>query len=263
VLDELRKPFFVAALIAWFLVVLVEIGSNLLPVPDVSAAELKLAILKDLPEGEDPPSDRELQDMVRARSEKPPRPGYAITALVAFDGMVFLGLVWMGAGLVFSRRLVGRVQGVVNAIVAFLTILGGILAVVLLIALLMVMVGLFLAVPFGTLAYLAIWGFFDRGPAAATVGILLFLKLATIVLLVLAQQSFLTRKMLVVLLGLSLLLNLLVGFLHGLPPGVLVSITDVIAALVILIVAILWAIFVFIGSIVAIVKAIPPEKTSA
>ncbi|HWO22620.1 MAG TPA: hypothetical protein VNO30_27865 [Kofleriaceae bacterium] len=262
-LDRLRRPFFVAALIAWLLVVLVELGAGLLPVPDVSATELRAAILRDRPPDEPPPSDAELQGMVRARREEPPRPGYAITALVAFDGLVFLGLFWMGAALVISRRLVGRVQGIISLIVALVTIVISIVAVIVLITLLLVMVGLLLAPPFGTLAYLAIWGFFARGAAAATLGILLMLKLAAAVLLVLAQQAFLKNVRLLILLGLSLVLTVIVSFLHGFPPGILVSITDVVAALIILVVAILWAIVLLIGSIVATIKAIPPEKTRA
>jgi hypothetical protein len=261
-IDQIRKPFFWAALIAWLLVVLVELGSSFLPVPDVSVRELRESIMRDQPADRDPPDEADLQSMVRARSEQPPRPGYAITALIAFDGMAFLGLFWMGAGLVISRRLVGRVQGIVSLIVALVTIVGSIVAVFVLIALLLVMVGLLLAPPFGTLAYLAIWGFFSRGAAAATLGLLLGLKLAAGVLLMLAQQSFIKNKGLVAVLLSSLLLNVVVGFLHGLPPGILVSITDVIAALIVLVVAIIWAILVLIGSIVAVIKAIPPEPIS-
>ncbi len=260
-LDRLRRPFFLAALIAWLLVVLVEIGASFLPVPDLSVAELRAAILRDLPAGEEPPSNAELQDMIRARQDKPPRPGYAITALVAFDGLVFLGLFWMGAGLVISRGVVGRVQGIVSLIVALVTIVAGIIAFFVLLALLLVMLGLFLAPPFGTIAYLAIWGFFSRGPAAATLGILLALKVGAAVLLVLAQQDFLKRKSLLVVLGLSLLLTVLIRFLHGFPPLVVVSITDVLAALIILVVSILWAVLVLIGAILATVKALRPAST--
>jgi hypothetical protein len=255
-LDQIRRPFFWAALIAWLLVVLVEIGSSFLPVPDVSVQDLRESILRDQGPGEAPPDPGALQDMVRARREQPPRPGYAITALIAFDGLVLLGLFWMGAGTVLSRRVVARVQGIVNLIVALLALLGSIVAVFALIALLMVMLGLFLAPPFGTLAYLAIWGFFSRGAAATTLGLLLLFKIATGVLLILAQQRFLKNKGLVLVLVLSLVLTVVVSFLHGFPPGILVSITDVIAALIVLIVGIIWAILVLIGAIVSIVKAI-------
>lgn len=258
--NEINRPFFLAALIAWLLVVLVEIGSSFLPVPDLTVRDLRTTILLEKEPDQDMPSDDELGEMVKTRNEQPPRPGFAITSLVAFDALAFMGFFWMGAGLVISRRLVGRVQGITSLIVSFLTIVFGIIAAFVIFALLMVMIGLFLAVPFGTLAYLAIWGFFPRGEAAATLGILLFLKLATAVLLVLAQRDFIKNKGLLFLLGFSLLLNLLTTFLHSFPPGILVSITDALSALIILIVAIIWALLVLIGSIIATIKAIPPEK---
>jgi hypothetical protein len=261
-LDQIRRPFFLAALIAWLLVVLVEVGAGfVLPVPDVSSIDLGAAIVHDNSD-QPPPTAAELQDMVRARTEKPPRPGYAISSLAAFDLLAFLGLFWMGAGLVVSRRLVGRIQGIISLVVALLLIIAGIITVFVLFALLLVMLGLFLAAPFGTLAYLAIWGFFSRGPAAATLGIILVFKVAAAVLLVLAQQDFLKNKCFLILLGLSLLLTVMISFLHGFPPGILVSITDLIAALVILVVSIIWAVLVLIGAIIATIKAIPPEKTS-
>jgi hypothetical protein len=259
-MDEIRRPFFLLALIAWLLVVLVELGSSFLPVPDVSAAQIKAQLLRDSPD-EPPPSDADLQGMARARSDQPPRPGYAITALFAFDGLAFMGLFWMGAGLVTSRRLVGRVQAITSLIVSLIALIVGGFVAIALVTLLLVMLGLFLAPPFGTLAYLAIWGFFDTGSATATLGTLLFLKLAAAVLLVLAQQSFLKNTNLVILLTLSLLLTLLIRFLHAFPSGILVSITDVLAALIVIVVAIIWSLLVFIAAIIATTKAIPPEKT--
>jgi hypothetical protein len=259
--DKLRRPFFVAALIAWLLVVLVELGAGFfLPVPEPSVDELQATIARDLPE-EEPPSRDELQAMIDTRNAEPPRPGYAITALAAFDILALLGLWWMGAGLLLSRRLVGRLQGIVSLISALVMIVIALFALLLLFILLMVMLGLFLAPPFGTIAYLAIWGFFDRGAAAATLGLLLVIKLATGVLLLIAQQQFLQNKGLLALFGVSLLLTLLVSFLHQFPPMVLVSITDVIAALIILVFSILWSIVLLIGSVFATIKAIPPEKT--
>jgi len=47
-----------------------------------------------------------------------------------------------------------------------------------------------------------------------------------------------------------------VTFLHGMVPGILVSITDDIAAIVLAIVAIIWAIVLLVGSIPAVVKAV-------
>src|SRR5205809_670405 len=78
---------------------------------------------------------------------------------------------------------------------------------------LLVMVTLFLAVPFGTIAYLVLWGFFPVGDAAALLGLLLFLKLVFAALLILAQPRFLQNKGLVLLLVTTLLCNVILAFL--------------------------------------------------
>jgi hypothetical protein len=54
----------------------------------------------------------------------------------------------------------------------------------------------------------------------------------------------------------SLLGNVVAVFLHGLVPGILVSITDDLAGIVFAVVAIVWAIVLLIGSIPAIVRAL-------
>ena len=64
-------------------------------------------------------------------------------------------------------------------------------------ALLLLMVALFLATPFGTLAYLAVYGFFNRPGANAVLGLALALKMGAVVCLLLAQQRFLQNRGLV------------------------------------------------------------------
>jgi hypothetical protein len=54
----------------------------------------------------------------------------------------------------------------------------------------------------------------------------------------------------------SLVAGVIVSFLHGLVPTILVSITDAIAAIIVAILAALWAVFFLIGSIPSIVKTI-------
>ena len=119
-----------------------------------------------------------------------------------------------------------------------------------------IMVSLFLAVPFGTLVYLALWGFFPVGKSAAILGLVLFLKLVFGALLVLAQPRFLQNKGLVLLVGTTLLCTVVLAFLHGFVPVILVSIVDDIAALIFAIIAIIWGIILLIGSIPSIWKAI-------
>jgi hypothetical protein len=126
-----------------------------------------------------------------------------------------------------------------------------------------VLVSLFLAAPFGTLAYLAVWGFFPVGEAAVLLGLVLLLKLVWAGLLVLAQPRFLQNKGLVLLMLTTLLCTVLLEFLHRLVPGILVSITDDVGALVFAVVAIVWSLVLLIGSIPAIVKALRTTATTS
>ena len=82
---------------------------------------------------------------------------------------------------------------------AIIVILVGILVVVAAIAKLVFMVTLFLAPPFGTIAYFALFGFFPKGGALALLSTLMALKLAFCVMLFLAQQRFVQNKGLVLL----------------------------------------------------------------
>ena len=50
--------------------------------------------------------------------------------------------------------------------------------------------------------------------------------------------------------------NIVLAFLHGLVPVILVSILDDLGAVIFAIVAIIWAIILLIGSIPAVVKAV-------
>ena len=124
------------------------------------------------------------------------------------------------------------------------------------IVLLLLMIALLLSVPFGTIAYLAIYGFFDRGGASAVLGILLFLKLAFAACLVLAQQRFLQNRGLVLLVISSLVANIVLSFLHGLVPIILVSITDAIGAIIVAACGCIWWLLALIVALPAILKSI-------
>ena len=82
------------------------------------------------------------------------------------------------------------------------------------------------------------------------------LKFGFIVCLILAHQRFLQNKGLVLIVLTSLLANLIIGFLHNFVPGPLVSITDAIGAIIVGILAVIWAIVLLIFSIISIIKAI-------
>jgi hypothetical protein len=136
---------------------------------------------------------------------------------------------------------------------AIVVIVVGIVLVVVAVVELVTMVTLLFAFPFGTLAYLIIWGSFPRSGLAVVLSVLMALKLTFGGALVLAQQRFVQNKGLVALTLTSLVANLVVAFLHAMVPGVLVSVTDAIAGIVVAVVAIVWAVVLLVGAVTGIV----------
>ncbi len=76
----------------------------------------------------------------------------------------------------------------------------------------------------------------------------------------LAHQRFLENKGLVILVILSLVLNVVIAFLHDLLPGFLTSITDAVAAIIVAIVGIIWSVLLLIGAVIAVLRVIRPPQ---
>lgn len=224
---ELRLPFFVLACFCLLLALLVE----------VAAADAFVRLTAD-------------------HAGHPETPGHAINALALIDGILLYTLIWMLLSIVVPRGIEGRAQGIVTLILSFFALLGTLLLILAAFTLLMLMLSLLVAVPFGTIAYLAVWGHFARGAAAVTLSLAMVLKIAFLVLAVLAHQRFLQNKGLLILTGLSIGLTWLIAFVHAFLPIILVSIGDQLMALVICIVAAIWLLLLLIGSIIATIKAI-------
>ena len=259
-MGKLRTPLFVIAIVLSLMAVLVEGGSPwLLPAEAGVALGGVLADSQDeLPED----SDIDVGDLEKLREDQPTPPGLGIPTMAFLDGLVFFTVALMGAALLIPERVHGRVQGIVSLIVSFLVLLAVIVAILKALAKLILMVSLFLSAPFGTIAYLAIYGFFPKGAAATALGLLMTLKLAFAACLVLAHQRFLQNKGLVLILLTSLLANIIVAFLHGFVPVFLVSITDALAALIVGILAALWALVLLISSLVSIIKVLRVDRSS-
>ena len=118
------------------------------------------------------------------------------------------------------------------------------------------MVSMLFAFPFGTIAYFAIYASFARGAASAVLSGVMLLKIGFIVCLLLAQQRFAQNKGLVLMILTALLANVVIGLLHGFVPIFLVSITDAIAAVVMAVLAGVWAIVLLVGALMATVKVV-------
>ena len=259
-MEDLRKPFLIAAIALMAVVVLVEVGATAV-LGDVQAAATDVAALVP-PSGEvrDAFDDMDEGELDEALSTDRP-PGLGVPYLALVDGLLLFTMALIGGSLVWRERLHARIQGCATLVFTVLVIVGAIALILVALALLLVMIALFLAVPFGTLAYLAIYGFFNRGGAAAALGLLMALKLAAAICLVLAQQRFLQNRGLVLLILTSVVANVVVGFLHGLVPGFLVSITDAVAAIVVGVLAVIWALVFLIGAVPAVLRALRPGRS--
>lgn len=225
-LENLRKPFFIIALVVMAIVVMIEIGSPWLP-------WLAPAVNSDVD-----------------------TPGYGIQYMAFVDALLLYVSVLITLSLLVPEKVQGRIQGIVTLILSFFGCLGAIGSCLVVLIFLLIMVTLLLAPIFGTLAYFVIYGDFDRSGANATLSIIMTLKIVFVVLLLLAHQKFIENKSLVLLVLTSLLCNLILSFLINLLPIFLVSITDAIGAIVVAIIAIIWLIIFLVMAIISIVKAI-------
>ncbi|HEY1656500.1 MAG TPA: hypothetical protein VGF86_15465 [Candidatus Tumulicola sp.] len=219
---DLRKPPYVFAVIVIAIAVLLEMASNWLP-QEVNAA-------------------------VGASQ-------LGISALWLLDISLFWTLFVGALAIIVRRDILGRLQGVATLVLSIVIILVGLKILLTDFILLLIMLAL-LASFFGWLVYFPLFAHFDTAQAVQVLGLLTLFKLVALALLIVAQQRFLRQTPLLVLIGLSLLCDLLLSFLHALPPGVLVSVTDALGAIVICIVAIVYALIQAIASIVAIIRAL-------
>ena len=228
-LEKLRVPFFCAAIICLFIAFSVEIGSQFY----VGA------------------QDADLQDS----------PGLGIAYLAFLDWLLLFTILLMAAALIIPDGIHGRIQGIITFFVALFTLLGAISAIFAAIGLLMLMVSLLLAVPFGTIIYFVKFADFDVGAAAATLTFIMTFKVAFVILLILAHQRFLQNKGLVLLIATSFIGTIILGFLHGIVPSILAYITDDVGAIINAILAAIWALVFLIGSIPSVIKALRIDKS--
>lgn len=232
-MELIRKPFIVAALVLFATAFVIEAGSRLWVEATVTGVSPANA----------------------------PRPGLGIPSLAALDVLVLLSLVVLTLVVVgVPARIVGRIQGIAAVIIAFFGLLGSLILLFTTIAALMLMVGLLVATPFGTAVYIALFGSFTRSSAAVTLGAVLLMKLVGTFCLFLGSAQIFKSKLTVLLLACSIGLTFLLTFLHGFPPRALASITDAIGAIIIFIVAIVWAVIFLVSGIISVVRNLRVDR---
>jgi hypothetical protein len=264
----LRRPFLIIAVILFGLVLILEIGAaiGLDPGRDVGRGAKALGapgVNEVLQRAGVDPNDIDPAQVQATADANPEPPGLAIPNQALIDGVVLFSLILMALPLLLPERVTGRAQGIASLIVAIIVVIVGIILAIVAIAKLVLMLSLFLAPPFGTVAYLATFGFFPKGQALAVLSISMALKLAACVMLVLAHQRFVQNKGLVLLLLTSLATNVLITFLHGIVPSILVSITDAIAAIIVCVIAVIWAVVMLVFSLVSVVRVLRIARSQA
>lgn len=196
-LDTLRKPLFIVALAVLAVMFLVEMGSTLVK----SLGNAKI--------------------------------GMGIPYSPLLDGLLLFTVLLIAVGLLIPERFTGRIQGLATLVVSLVIAILSVILILAAVAAVVEMLTLLVAVPFGTIVYLILFGTFNRSGAAIALSLIMTLKLAFAALLVLAHQRFLENKGLVLLILTSLASTVAISFLQGLVPGFLVSVTDAIAAIVV------------------------------
>lgn len=247
-----KKPLIVAALVAVGMCLFAELCGGIWIVKPKGGAPPGAAIAGIPASG--PASVR--SSITGPAREQLDRPGLGIQTLALFDALLVVTWLFVAATILVPERSIAAAGAVGTGIVGLIVLVLSVVALFAAIGLVLTMIGLLFAAPFGTAVYLALWGSFPVGAAAATLGIILFCKLAFAVCLVLANPGFLKNKLLMVLLAFSFLCNLVVSLLQGFPPSVLASITDGIAAAVVAVVSLIFAVVLLVRAVVSAVKVV-------
>lgn len=260
--DQLRRPFLLITVALIALTVLLCLGSSLVTGPPPYGQRVSITLADPqvralLAEHNIDPDDAE-DELNTAPGEDPP--GLAIPTLALINGLLLLIMILTSLPLLVGDRATGTVQGVISIIGGLIGLIAGVVAAIVAFTAMLLMVSLLLAVPFGTLAYLATFGSFDTSGAGAITAMMIMLQVIAFVCLILAQQRFLASRGLVLLFATALLLTVVTGLLHSLVPSILVSITDALGALIIGIVGAIWSLVILIGGIIGAVRLLQLGK---
>lgn len=259
-MNRLRTPFLIVAIVLSLIVVLLESGTALPGVLRGVSLPLTAFQLPGSAATTAAHLSSDQQAILTQVSQQEHPPGLGVPNLALIDGIVLFTLALMGVALVLPASIQGKVQGIATLIFSFLLLLAAIALIFRALALMILMIALLLSIPFGTIVYLIIYGSFDRSGADAILSIIMLAKIGVALFLALAQQRFFESKGLVLLIITSLIGNVIVVFLLGFVPGILVSITDAIAAIVVGIIAVIWAIILLIGSLISIIKVLRVDR---
>lgn len=269
---KLRTPALIVALIAAFLVVAVETGSGFRANGEMlsglgdrfsdMAHNLKQIGKPDAspPGGTAVDSFSGLESLMKTPAGKPP--GLAIPTLINLDALLLFTLILFCLPLVVKPSVIAQTQGIATVIMAIVVLMWSIVGLLKCLVELFLMIGLLLAIPFGTILYMILFADFDVKPAAAILSTLMFLKIVLAVSLPIAHERFLRNTGMILLLATSFIAMIIISFLHSFLPVFLTAITDAIAGIIVCILALIWAIILLVGGVIGVVKVVLGAKTA-
>ena len=195
-----------------------------------------------------------LESELKGKAEEPP--GFGVGSLVYVDVILLYSLIMICLPLIVSAMRLSQLQGILSLIFGIVVLIMSFIFILKIIAKLFLMIGLLLAIPFGTIIYMIIYASFETGTAAAFMSSLMVFKIALAALLLAAHERFIMNIGLIAVIATSMVCMIIVSFLHNLVPGFLVSITDAIAGLVVCIIAIIWSIVLIISGLIGILMTL-------
>ncbi|MDG5814091.1 hypothetical protein QA601_03310 [Chitinispirillales bacterium ANBcel5] len=230
-MEKLRIPFLIVAGVLLSLAFLLQIGSGFLA--QFLASFFDSQMLIDAGEAGVPP-------------------GLAIRYMALFDGLFLYTVVLILLPLITTHGIHAKYQGVVTLILSVIAIVLAIVLAIVAVLQLIIMVSLLFAPIFGTIAYFSLYASFPINTSRGILSMIMALKIGFAFFLLFAHQRFLQNRSLVILTLVSMALGIVISFLHGIVPGFLVSITDAIAAILVVIVAFIWAVKYLIGGVMSV-----------
>ncbi|MCA9540236.1 MAG: hypothetical protein KC620_15165, partial [Myxococcales bacterium] len=140
-----RHVFYVGALIFSLTLVGLEIGASLIDLPDPDPAVLTQSIVEQDIE------DMDAATLLAHREAHPAPPGMGIPALAFVDGWWLLNIVFFGLPFLIGFNVFTKAQAIITLLAGLGLLITSIFTIFKTLALLLVMISLLLAVPFGTL----------------------------------------------------------------------------------------------------------------
>ena len=251
--SRLRTPAgLIMTMIVALLIISIELGGSFSGVVEVfQGFRHEFNASKKLPN-----IDKANYESIKETFEEVNVPCFGVASLLNVDMILFFTVLMMTLPLVIPPQRVANMQGIASLIVGLFVTSFSVMLIVKVLVMLWLMIALLMSIPFGTLIYIVKFGHFDVGYAAIVMSALMTLKIILAAAIVIAHERFLQNKGLVLIIATSLGVMILINVLHNFPPVFLVSITDAIAAIVVSVIAILWAIPFIISGVFGIKRLI-------